>query len=245
MDISSLKTEIIVESNKYRIGQKLLRVQKQSEGSATKITKIKGINGAVVPALGSAPLSLLDVESVIVFPLTLKRAILFSAENFEDNALNEIFQKSLQETFHFAQIENKLVVDTLIAGAGKTIASQSKPNVREIPILDNFIEAIKFIEENRYHPDKILINPGIAESLRQRDELKEKLISYAIEVLVESSVPSGAVVVLDSQHAGIMIERIPLEIEDYADPWKGLRGFILRERVVPVVINGNAVAVIS
>lgn len=245
MDLISLKTEIIIEANKLRLGPKLLTLQKQVEGSATKITKIKDVNGAVVPKLDTAPISLLNIESLVVFPLTLKLPILFSTENFEDNALHEILQKSIQEVFHFSRIENKLVIDTLIAGAGKIIVSETKPNVRESPILDNFISAIKFIEDNEYHPDKILINPKVAESLRQRDELKEKLISYAIEVIIESSVPEEIIIILDSNHAGLFIERIALEVNDYEDPWQGKKGFLLRERISPVVLNGNAIAIIK
>jgi hypothetical protein len=245
MDLNSLKTQIVVESNKFRLGPKLLQLQKQSEGAATKISKVKNVNGAVVPRLGESPVSLLDIDSVVVFPLTLKLPILFSIEKFEDNDLNDIFQKSLKETFHFADIENRLVVDTLIVGAGKTITSESKPNVREIPILDNFLAAMKFIEENGYSPKIILINPDIAESLRQRDELKEKLIAYATEVVINVAVPSGTVIILDNIHAGILIERISLEVNDHIDRWKGQRGFILRERVAPVVTNGNAIAVIK
>jgi len=245
MDISSLKTQIVVEANKFRLAPKLLQLQKQTEGSATKITKVKDVNGALVPTLGSAPISLLNIDSVIVFPLTIKLPVLFAVEDFEDNALNDVLQKSFKETFHLADIENRLVVDTLIAGAGKIITSQSKPNVRETPIIDNFLEAIRFIEDNGYAPSKILINPDIAESLRQREELKEKLIAYAIEVIVNIAVPSQTVIILDNVHAGLFVERIPLEINDFEYPWQGKKGFILRERVAPVVINGNAVAVIQ
>ena len=245
MDITTVKSEVLIEANKYRIGLRVLRLQKHTEGSAVKITKIKNVNGAIVPILGTAPISLLDVESFVVFPLTIKLPILFSEENFEDNDLNEIFQKSLKDIFLLADIENQIVIDTLIAGAGKKITSETKPDVREKPILDNFISAIKFIEENKYHPDIILINPSIAESLRQRDELKEKLIAYAIEVIVNASVPANKVIILDSNHAGLLIERVPLEISEYVDSWQGKKGFILRERVAPVVTNGNAVAVIE
>ncbi|RLE39466.1 hypothetical protein DRJ17_00770 [Candidatus Woesearchaeota archaeon] len=245
MDLSSLKTQIIVEANKFRLGPRLLRLQTQTEGSATKITKIKNVNGAIVPSLGAAPVSLLELDSVIVFPLTIKLPILFAIEDFEDNALNDILQRSFKESFHFADIENRLVVETLIAGAGKTITAQAKPDVREVPIIDNFLEAIRFIEDNGYAPNKILVNPDIAESLRQREELKEKLIAYAIEVIINIAVPSQTVIILDSNHAGLLIERVSLEINDYIDPWQGKKGFLLRERVAPVVINGNAVAVIQ
>lgn len=245
MDLDSLKTQIVAESNKFRLGPKLLQLQKQTGGSAVKISKIKNVNGAVVPQLGESPVSLLDIDSVVVFPLTLKLPILFSAENFEDNDLNGIFQKSLKETFHFSDIENRLVIDTLIAGAGKNITSENKPNVREVPILDNFIAAMKFIEGNGYAPKIILINPDIAESLRQRDELKEKLVAYATEVIINVAVPSGTMIILDNAHAGQFIERVSLEVNDFADHWNGKKGFLLRERVAPVVTNGDAIAVIK
>ncbi len=245
MDISSLKTQIITESNKFRLAPKLLQLQKVSEGAATKVTKIKNVNGAVVPTLGSAPISLFDADSVIVFFLTLKLPIMFSAEEFEDNALNEVLQKSFKQTFHLANTENRLVVDSLIAGAGKTITSQSKPDIRETPVLDNFLAAMKFIEENGYSPTTILVNAGIAESLRQREELKEKLVSYATEVIINVAVPDDTVIILDSNHAGLFLERVPLEINDFADHWNGKKGFILRERVAPVITDGNAVAVIK
>ena len=111
----------------------------------------------------------------------------------------------------------------------------------------NFIKPknIKFIEDNKYHPDAILINPQIAETLRQRDELKEKLLAYAIEVIINTSVPENIVIILDSANAGLIIERVSLEISDYSDPWQSKKGFLLRERVAPVVLNGNAVAVIE
>lgn len=245
MNLTTVKTEILVESNKYRIGPRVLRHQKQTEGSAIKITKIRNVNGAIVPNLGTAPISLFDVESVIAFPLTLKAPILFSEENFEDNDLNEILQKSLKESFLLADIENKLVIETLIAGASKKITAQTKPNVREKPILDNFISAIKYVEENKYQPNIILINPLIAEGLRQRDEFKEKLVAYAIEVIINTAVPENTAIILDSNHAGLFIERVPLEITEFADSWHGKKGFLLRERIVPVVTDGNAVAVIE
>lgn len=245
MNLTTVKSEILVESNKFRIGPRVLRYQKQTEGSAIKITKIRNVNGAIVPNLGTAPISLFDVESVVVFPLTLKAPILFSEENFEDNDLNEILQKSIKESFLLADVENKLVIETLIAGAGKKITAQTKPNVREKPILDNFISAIKYVEENKYQPNIILINPAIAEGLRQRDELKEKLVAYAIEVIIITAVPENTAIILDSNHAGLFIERVPLEITEFADSWQGKKGFLLRERIVPVVTDGNAVAVIE
>lgn len=245
MDLNTVKNEIIVESNKYRLGPRVLKLHKLSNGSATKITKIRNVNGAIVPDLGSAPISLLDIDSFFVFPLTLKLPILFPNEVFEDNDLAQVFQKSLSETFHFASIENKLVVDVLIAGAGKIINSESKPNVREIPILDNFISAIRFIEDNNYHPNKIIIHPSIAETLRQRDELKDKLVAYAIEVIVENSVPEGTVIILDSNHSGLLIERVSPEVSEYVDHWNQQKGFLVRSRVAPVITDGNAVVVIS
>ena len=75
MTFDSLKTQIVVESNKFRLGPRLLQLQKQTEGSATKISKIKNVNGAVVPQLGESPVSLHDIDSVVVFPLTLKLVI--------------------------------------------------------------------------------------------------------------------------------------------------------------------------
>lgn len=245
MDLITVKNEIIVESNKYRLGPRVLKLQKLNEGSATKITKIRNVNGAIVPELGSAPISLLDMDSFFVFPLTLKMTILFPNEVFEDNDLAQIFQKSLLETYHFASIENKLVVEVLIAGAGKIIISESKPNVREIPILDNFISAIRFIEDNNYHPNVILINPSIAETLRQRDELKEKLVTYAIEVIIDNSIPKGMVIILDSNHAGLLVERKSPEVSDYVDHWNQQTGFLVRSRIAPIVTDGNAVVVIS
>lgn len=245
MDLTTVKSEVLLEAGKFRIGPRVLRLQKQTEGSAVKISKIKNVNGAVVPTLGTAPISLFDVDTVVVFPLTIKATILFPEECFEDNGLNEMLQKSINESFVLAEIENKIVVETLIAGAGKKINSENKPDVREKPILDNFISAIKFIEENKYHPDAILINPKIAETLRQRDELKDKLIAYAIEVIIDTSIPENTVIVLDSANAGLLIERVPLEISEHSDPWQSKKGFLLRERVAPIVLNGNAVAVIQ
>lgn len=242
MDFSSFKTQIIMETNKFRLGSQLLKLQPLTDGSAIKITKIKGVNGAIVPALGSAPISLFDAESIIAFPLTLKLPILFSSENFEDNAMSHILQKSFKECFHFAGIENQLVIDTLLAGAGKAITAESHPKVREVPIFDNFLEAIKFIENNNYAPNKIVINPDIAESLRRRDELKEKLQTYAMEVIINTAVPSGTILILDNNHAGILLERVPIEVSEYVDHWKDQKGFMLRERVVPIVLNGNAIA---
>ena len=77
------------------------------------------------------------------------------------------------------------------------------------------------------------------------DELKEKLVAYAIEVIIESSVPEGKVIILDSNHSGLLIERISPEISDYADHWNQQKGFLVRSRVAPVVTDGNAVVVIS
>ena len=245
MDLSTVKSQVLIEAGKFRIGPRVLKLQQQTDGSAIKISKIKNVNGAIVPNLGTAPISLFDVESVVVFPLTIKATILFSEECFEDNGINEMLQKSISESFILAEIENKLVIETLIAGAGKRITTETKPDVREKPILDNFISAIKFIEDNKYHPDVILLNPKIAESLRQRDELKDKLIAYAIEVIIDTSVPENVVIILDSVNAGLLIERVSLEISDYSDPWQSKKGFLLRERIAPIVLNGNAVAVIE
>ncbi len=245
MDLTTVKAKVLLEAGKFRIGPRVLRLQQQTDGSAVKISKIKNVNGAIVPILGTAPISLFDVESVVVFPLTIKATILFSEECFEDNDLNEMLQKSIKESFILAEIENKIVIETLIVGAGKKITAETKQDVREKPILDDFISAIKFIEDNKYHPDAILINPQIAETLRQRDELKEKLLAYAIEVIINTSVPENIVIILDSANAGLIIERVSLEISDYSDPWQSKKGFLLRERVAPVVLNGNAVAVIE
>ena len=71
MDLNTVKNEIIVESNKYRLGPRVLKLHKLSNGSATKITKIRNVNGAIIPDLGSAPISLLDMDSFFVFPLIL------------------------------------------------------------------------------------------------------------------------------------------------------------------------------
>jgi len=203
MDLVSVKSQIIVETNKFRLGPTLLKLQPLTTGSATKISKIKGVNGAIVPKLGSAPISLFEFDTFIAFPLTLKLPLLFSSENFEDNDLGYIMQKSFKECFHFADIENQLVIETLIAGAGKIISSETHSNVKESPLIKNFHEGMKFLEDHKYTPNKLVINPDIAESLRQREELKEKLQSYAMDVIINASVPKGTVIILDKEFFGI------------------------------------------
>jgi hypothetical protein len=245
MDLASVKSQIIVETNKFRLGPCLLKLQTLTTGSATKISKIKGVNGAIVPSLGSAPISLLNIDTVIAFPLTLKLPILFSSEVFEDNDLGYIMQKSFRESFHFADIENQIVIETLIKGAGKIITGETHPNVKETPLIKSIHEGMKFLEDNKYAPNKLIINPDIAESLRQREELKEKLQSYAMDVIINTSVPKGTIIILDKNHAGLFLERVAVNIKDHADPMKDKKGFLLRERVVPVVTDGNAVVVIQ
>jgi len=245
MDLVSVKSQIIVETNKFRLGPTLLKLQPLTTGSATKISKIKGVNGAIVPSLGSAPISLFDVDVVFAFPLTLKLPLLFSSESFEDNDLGYIMQKSFKESFHFADIENQIVIETLIKGSGKIISAESHPNVKEIPLIKNIHEGMKFLEDHNYTPNKLVINPDIAESLRQREELKEKLQSYAMDVIINASVPKGTIIILDQNHAGLFLERVPVQIKDHADPIRDMKGFLLRERVVPIVTDGNAVVVIQ
>jgi len=245
MDLISVKSQIIVETNKFRLGPTLLKLQPLTTGSATKISKIKGVNGAIVPSLGSAPISLFDVDVVFAFPLTLKLPLLFSSESFEDNDLGYIMQKSFKETFHFADIENQIVIETLIKGSGKIITGESHPNVKETPLIKNIHEGMKFLEDHNFKPNKLVINPDIAESLRQREELKEKLQSYAMDVIINASVPKGTIIILDQDHAGLFLERVSLQVKDHADPMRDLKGFLLRERVVPIVTDGNAVVVIQ
>ncbi len=245
MDLTSVKSQIIVETNKIRLGPTLLKLQPLTTGSATKISKLKGVNGAIVPCLGSAPISLFDVDTVIAFPLTLKLPLLFSSESFEDNDLGYIMQKSFKEAFHFSDIENQIVIETLIKGSGKLINSESHPNIKETPLIKNIHEGMKFLEDHNYKPTKLVINPDIAESLRQREELKEKLQSYAMDVIINASVPKGTIIILDHEHAGLFLERVPVQVKDYVEPINDLKGFLLRERIIPVVTDGNAVVVIQ
>ena len=57
--------------------------------------------------------------------------------------------------------------------------------------------------------------------------------------------PEGVVIILDSKHSGLLIERVSPEVSEYVDNWNQQKGFLLRSRVAPVITDGNAVVVIS
>lgn len=246
VNYTQIWNEILKSFTYSNFSRDLFNVIEQDSGSHIQVDILTPHKGCYVPERGEIPI-ITSSKKITVSPYKISQRVNFSDEAVEDNQTSKIAKATLDAINGLYMQEDYDVVRALLFGAGHSIHwSESFSGEFPQPLLNDYIiSAIKILEERFLKPTHILVSPDIAEELRKREELKKELKAYAIEVIVTPHLPNLTALVVSAKKVGILIVREDKSYLEYKRPQSGLQGAIAYERVVPVVINSDAVVRLS
>lgn len=260
----SLK-EIIRTIQPRGFARKLLRKIKIKGASAT-LSKSENSIAAYVPESGEIPVRIPShLTKILVVPYKIALRSILTNEIIEDSGIDIIKEELLELSNAIERKEDKDFFNCLLICAAKTILHESynstpemSPDsfgggvdpfdrefihsvVRERPILDDIVAAMKHIEQNGGTPDYIVVNPVEAEDLRRRDELKEARKTFGLKVIITDLIDEHFALVFDSKNAAVFVERRPPAVSFTKDYEEDGVEISVTERISIVCLNGNMV----
>jgi len=241
-DYTTIWKEIIPGFVYDGIARKILQVLPMNSGTHLEVGIISPTKACYVPAHGETPI-VISSSKVTVSPFKISEKAQFSDEAVEDCQIPKIKQETLKAIDGIYMQEDYDVIRTFLVGAGDEIIfyGDFSGDFPQPMLGEDIISAIKLLESRFLKPTHILVSPDIAEEMRRRKELEEKLIAFAIEVIVTPHLPSTCIIVLDAKAAGLLIVREEINYIEYTRPQSGLLGVTIYERVSPIITNSEAI----
>lgn len=177
---------------------------------------------------------------VPIKPLLISRLYLISYENIEDQI--PILGWFNFVTRPFAQIEDNLIVETLIHASNKNIEAETK-GVLSFKDITNAKGKIGYP-----HNAVLVVNPFDFRDLEKesRRPITELLQFYQLKIMETNQIEKGRAILCDADKYSVSIfERKAISVRLFDYPSKGGIGVRITQRVIPIVLDSQKIVSIT
>ena len=252
--------KVIIEEMKANlVGRNLVQTINLSNGSSIKFPKAHSTAVAyVVPEAGEIPVIQGETYSeVIVTPYKVGIRAKITKELIEDGSI-DVMKRNIHEATHaIIQKEDTDIFNALRA----TTRTQSSVGAWSTAsnILKDVSNVMELLEVNEYRPQVFVMHPSLAASIRSAD-LFDKTKHYSgdavqsrgivgsiftIPVYITTVLPATELLCIDTRHAGVLVVRRPLTVENFVDISRDMEGVAMTTRYAPALLVEKACAKIT
>ena len=239
---------IMEEIQDALIARQLVDVIRLTQGSSIKFPKAERSQVAfVVPESGEVPLMQGErFSEIIVTPYKIGIRAAVTREMIEDGALDVINRNIRQAARAVAEKEDEDILNALLATTNTTPSTSWG--------LEDLSKLLRLVEQYNYRPNVIVMHPAAATKLRTEDVFDRTVTRevatflpngnvgsiFNVGVVLTNAMPQTVALCLDTRNAGVLVERRPLQVENWTDPARDSEGVVLTMRIAPALLNVKA-----
>lgn len=241
---------IIEEIDDSLVARQLVDVVRLSQGSSIKFPKSERTQVAfVVPESGEIPLMQGEkFTEIIVTPYKIGIRASITREMIEDGSIDVINRNLRQAARAVSEKEDEDIMNALLATTN-TVASTNWG-------LADVSNLLRAVEQYNYRPKVLVMHPAAATKLRT-DDVFDRTVNrevskflpnglvgsiFNVGVLLTNAIPQTQALCIDIRHAGVLVERRALKVENWVDPARDSEGVALTMRIAPALLQVKACA---
>ena len=246
--MSDLITRLVKEESQRQVGRRVVKVV-DSPDSVVSVKRQDALVAGLVAEGSEVPSDHSKDVSVAVVTSKIGVVVDIPLEWLEDNNYEFGSEKLRAGIKSVYRREDELIFDELIGKATNTFQSLNagEGDAPGLALVD-VTRAMKYVEDEGYPADRIIINPQQAMEMRNIEvmaTLERRAENYEVEILVSNQVPSGTVVVTNSVAACLLVVRRPLTVRRNENNCFEVLQYVVGERVAPVVVRPNLVCTVT
>ncbi len=181
-----------------------------------------------------------EKHNVPIKPILISRIQTFPYENIEDQIPICGWFDFMGKTF--AQIEDRIIVETLMEASNKNIEAETK-GVLAFKDIGNAKGKIDYPQKS-----VLVANPRDVRDLAKKfaRPFDEVLGSYQLKIMETNQINKGEAILCDGDKYSISIfERKPISVKIFDNPANGGVGIRITQRVIPIVLDCEKVVTIA